>query len=309
MQLFSDTHIDFIGRRRGALILSIVLILVSLAAIMTRGLNWGLDFTGGVLMEVGYDRAVELDEVRQTLAAGGYEDAVVQNFGTSSDVLIRLPPVDAAEDGADLANQVGAVLRAADPSVELRRNEFVGPQVGEDLAEQGSLAMLLAMIMIFGYVMIRFRWKFAVGAIVALVHDVIITVGVFAMFAFPFDLTVLAAVLAVIGYSLNDTVVIYDRIRENFHTIRRGTTAEIVNVSLNQTLSRTIITAVTTMLVLFALLFLAGETLFGFSVALLVGIGVGVYSSIYVSGAALIYLNVAPADFVAVKREEIDSMP
>lgn len=309
MQLFSDTHIDFIGKRRAALVVSVVLVIVSLAAIVTRGLNWGLDFTGGVLIEVAYDRAVELDEVRGTLAAGGYEDAVVQNFGTSSDVLIRLPPVEAAEEGADLANEVAAVLRAADDSVELRRNEFVGPQVGEDLTEQGSLAMLFAMIMIFGYVMLRFRWKFAVGAIVALVHDVIITVGVFAMFAFPFDLTVLASVLAVIGYSLNDTVVIYDRIRENFRTIRRGTTAEIVNVSLNQTLSRTIITAVTTLLVLFALLLLAGETLFGFSVALIVGVAVGVYSSIYVSGAALVYLNVAPADLIPVKREEVDSMP
>ncbi|MBN1239203.1 MAG: protein translocase subunit SecF [Gammaproteobacteria bacterium] len=309
MRLLSDTHIDFIGKRRFALGLSILLILVSFASLVARGLNWGLDFTGGVLIEVAYDRAVELDEVRTTLAEAGYADAVVQNFGTSSDVLIRLPPVEAEEEGAELSNEVGAVLRAADPSVQLRRNEFVGPQVGEDLAEQGSLAMLFAMIMIFAYVMLRFRWKFAVGAIVAIVHDVIITVGLFSIFQFPFDLTVLAAVLAVIGYSLNDTVVIYDRIRENFRAIRRGTTAEIVNVSLNQTLSRTVVTALTTLLVLFALLFLAGETLFGFSMALIVGVLIGTYSSVYVSGAALVYLNVAPSDLVPVRREEIDEMP
>jgi preprotein translocase subunit SecF len=262
-----------------------------------------------VLLEVAYDGPVVLEDVRATLDEAGYAGALVQNFGTTSDVLIRLPPVEDAAEGANLANEVMAVLRADAGSVELRRNEFVGPQVGEDLAEQGALAMLFATIMIFAYVMLRFRWKFAVGAIAALVHDVIITVGIFSIFGFTADLAVLAAVLAVIGYSLNDTVVIYDRIRENFHTIRRGTTEEIVNISLNQTLSRTIVTALTTLLVLFALLFLAGETLFGFSLALIIGVLIGTYSSVYISGAALIYLNVAPSDMVPVKRQEIDELP
>ena len=310
MRLLNETTtIDFIGKRRAAIVVSAVLIIVSLAVMVARGFNFGLDFTGGVLIEAAYDGAVELDDVRATLAGAGYADAQVQSFGTTSEVLIRLPPVDAAEEGADLANEVGAVLRAANPSVQIRRNEFVGPQVGEDLTEQGALAMLFAVIMIFAYVMVRFRWKFAVGAIAALVHDVIVTLGIFSLFSFEVDLTVLAAVLAVIGYSLNDTVVIYDRIRENFRTIRRGTTAEIVNVSLNQTLSRTIITAVTTLLVLFALVFLGGETLFGFSMALIIGVVIGTYSSIYVSGAALVWLNVAPSDLIPVRREEVDSMP
>jgi preprotein translocase subunit SecF len=310
MQLLSrTTNIDFIGKRRAALWLSAVLIVVSFASLATRNLNFGLDFTGGVLIEVAYGGPVALEDVRATLAQAGYDNVLVQNFGTSSDVLIRLPPVEEAAAGANLANEVGAVLRTADPSVEVRRNEFVGPQVGEDLAEQGALAMLFATVMIFAYVMLRFRWKFAVGAIAALVHDVIITVGIFSIFGFSFDLSVLAAVLAVIGYSLNDTVVIYDRIRENFRTIRRGTTAEIVNASLNQTLSRTIITALTTLLVLFSLLFLAGETLFGFSMALIVGVLIGTYSSVYVSGAALVYLNVAPTDMIPVRREELDETP
>jgi preprotein translocase subunit SecF len=302
-------NIDFIGKRKIALAASAALIVVSLVSFVVRGLNFGLDFTGGVLIEVAYDGPVELEDVRATLADAGYDEALVQNFGTSSDVLIRLPPVEDQETGANLADRVGAALRAADPSVEVRRNEFVGPQVGEDLTEQGALAMLFALIMIFGYVMIRFRWKFAVGAIAALIHDVIITVGMFSVFGFSFDLSVLAAVLAVIGYSLNDTVVIYDRIRENFRTIRRGTTIDIVNASLNQTLARTIVTAFTTLLVLFALLFLAGESLFGFSVALIFGIGIGTYSSIYVSGAALVYLDVVPADLMPAKREEIDDLP
>src|SRR5690606_28213239 len=230
-------------------------------------------------------------------------------FGTSSDVMIRLPPVEDAQDGANLGVEAFAALQAADESAELRRNEFVGPQVGEDLTEQGALAMLFAGIMIFAYIMLRFRWKFSVGAIASLVHDVFITVGFFSLLGLTVDLSALAAVLAVIGYSLNDTVVIYDRIRENFRVMRRSTTIEIVNKSLNETLARTLITGPTSLLVLFALLFLAGETLFAFSIALIVGIVVGTYSSIYVGGAAVIYLNVAPADMVPPKREEVDALP
>jgi preprotein translocase subunit SecF len=298
------------GRRRAAAWLSAVLILVSAVSLATRGLNWGLEFTGGVLAELTFDGPVALESVRGTLAQAGYGDALVQSFGTASEVLVRLPPVETSDQASQLVQNVLSALREAGHGVELLRPpEFIGSQVGSDLAEQGALAMLFAMIMIFIYVMFRFRWKFAAGALAALVHDVIITVGFFSLMGFTVDLSVLAAVLAVIGYSLNDSVVVYDRIRENFHTIRRGTTFDIVNTSLNQTLSRTIITGLTTLLVLFALLLLAGETLFGFSVALIVGIIIGTYSSIYVGGAAVLFLNVAQTDMLPPKREEVDSMP
>lgn len=310
MQLFDKTPtINFVGQMRGALILSGILIVISFGALFTRGLNFGLDFTGGVLLEVSYGAPVELDDVRSTLANAGYVETQVQTFGSASDVMIRLPPVEDAQAGATLGAEAFAVLRAANDSVELRRNEFVGPQVGEDLTEQGALAMLFAGIMIFAYIMLRFRWKFSVGAIASLVHDVIITLGVFSMLGLTADLSALAAVLAVIGYSLNDTVVIYDRVRENFRAMRRSTTVEIVNQSLNETLGRTLITGPTSLLVLFALLLLAGETLFAFSIVLIVGIVVGTYSSIYVGGAAIIYMNVAPGDMIPPKREELDDMP
>ena len=310
MQLLKGTPtFDFMGQRRVAAWISAVLIAISIGSLVTRGLNWGPDFTGGVMLEVVYEQGVELEDVRAALADAGYGDAQVQSFGTTSDVLIRLPPVETDEMADQLAADVLAVLRAGGEGVEMLPPEFIGSQVGEDLAEQGALAMLFATIMIFIYVMFRFRWKFAAGAIAALVHDVIITVGFFSFFQFTVDLSVLAAVLAVIGYSLNDSVVVYDRIRENFHTIRRGTTFDIVNISLNQTLSRTIITGLTTLLVLVTLLLLAGETLFGFSTALIVGIVVGTYSSIYVGGAAVVYLNVLPADMMPPKREEVDELP
>ncbi|HEX6995015.1 MAG TPA: protein translocase subunit SecF [Gammaproteobacteria bacterium] len=310
MQLLDKTpSINFVGHMRPALILSAILVLISIASLAVKGLNYGLDFTGGVVLEVTYSGPVELNDVRAALEEAGYEEVVVQTFGSASDVMIRLPPVEDAAAGATLGNEVLAVLRMQDPNVRLQRNEFVGPQVGEDLSEQGALAMLFAAIMIFIYVMLRFRWKFSVGALVALVHDVLITVGFFSVFGLTVDLSALASILAVIGYSLNDTVVIYDRIRENFRTMRRNTTVEIVNRSLNETLARTLITGPTSLLVLFALLFLAGETLFAFSIALVVGILVGTYSSIYVGGAAVIYLNVAPADMVPPKREEVDALP
>ena len=310
MQLLDKVpSINFVGQMRPALIASAILLLIAIGSLVTRGLNYGLDFTGGVLLEVSYSQPIELNDVRVALAEAGHEEALVQTFGTATDVMIRLPPVDDAQAGANLGNEVLAVLRMQDPNVRLQRNEFVGPQVGEDLSEQGALAMLFASIMIFIYVMLRFRWKFSVGALTSLVHDVIITLGFFSLFGLTVDLSALAAVLAVIGYSLNDTVVIYDRIRENFRVMRRSTTIEIVNKSLNETLARTLITGPTSLLVLFALLFLAGETLFAFSIALIVGIIVGTYSSIYVGGAAVIYLNVAPADMLPPKREEVDALP
>jgi preprotein translocase subunit SecF len=310
MQLLDKVpSINFVGQMRPALILSAIMLLIAIGSLLTRGLNYGLDFTGGVLLEVTYSQPVELNDVRTGLAAAGYEDVTVQTFGTATDVMIRLPPVADAQSGANLGAEVLAVLRMQDPNVRLQRNEFVGPQVGEDLSEQGALAMLFASIMIFIYVMLRFRWKFSVGALASLVHDVLITVGFFSLFGLTVDLSALAAVLAVIGYSLNDSVVIYDRIRENFRAMRRSTTSEIVNKSLNETLARTLITGPTSLLVLFSLLFLAGETLFAFSIALIVGIVVGTYSSVYVGGAAVIFLNVAPADMLPPKREEVDAMP
>jgi preprotein translocase subunit SecF len=233
----------------------------------------------------------------------------VQPFGSASEILIRLPPLDSENEGSDIGDQVLAALRAGGSSVEERRTEVVGPQIGEELIENGGMAMLFVLIMVFAYIMLRFRWKFAAGAIAALVHDVVITFGFFSIMGIEFDQSVLAAVLAVIGYSLNDTIVVYDRIRENFRTIRRGTAEVIVNTSINQTLSRTIITAMTTLLVLLALLFLGGETVSGFSIALIVGIVVGTYSSIYVASAAALFLDVSPTDLMPPKREEIDHLP
>jgi len=310
MQLFDrTTTINFMGPRVIALSLSVILIVISIGSLVARGLEFGLDFTGGVLIEVGYEQPADLEGIRTLLESEGFGGAVVQNFGTATEALIRLPPLDGDEEGADLGEQVMETLRSADPTVEDRRVEFVGPQIGEDLVENGGMAMLFVLIMVFAYIMLRFRWKFAAGAISALVHDVIITFGFFSVVGLEFDQSVLAAVLAVIGYSLNDTIVVYDRIRENFRLMRRGTAEAIVNTSINQTLSRTIVTGVTTLLVLFALYFLGGETVKGFSIALIVGIIVGTYSSIYVASAAALYLDVSPMDLVPPKREEIDDMP
>ena len=310
MQLLSKAPtINFMGPRRIAVGASLVVIVISLASLAYQGLELGLDFTGGVLIEVDYQQAVELESVRGTLADEGYTSAVVQNFGSATDVLIRLPPAPEGVDFSQLGNEVLADLQRENPGVTLRRTEFVGPQIGEDLAESAGLAMLFVLIMVFGYIMLRFRWKFAAGAISALVHDVIITFGFFSITRLEFDQTVVAAVLAVIGYSLNDTIVVYDRIRENFRAMRRGTAEAIVNTSINQTLSRTIITAATTLLVLIALLVLGGETVADFSIALIVGIVVGTYSSIYVASAAALFLDVSPTDLMPPKREEVDDMP
>jgi preprotein translocase subunit SecF len=295
--------------RHTALIVSAIVTLVALGSLMVRGLNLGLDFTGGVIIEVSYPLEADLEAIRSELESAGFETAQVQNFGSTSDVLIRLPPMEAAEDQGAVQDQVLGILRAQNRDVTLREFASVGSQVGEELTEQGGLAMLFALIMIFIYVMLRFRWKFAIGAIVATVHDVIVTMGFFSVFGLQFDLTVLGSVLAVMGYSLNDTIVVYDRIRDNFRVVRRGTPESIVNVSINQTLARTLVTGVTGLLVLVALLFIAGDTLWGFSVALIVGIIVGTYSSIYVASAMALMLKVTPSDLVAAKQEKVDDLP
>jgi len=299
---------NFMGGRRIALACSAVLLIISIGSLFTRGLDFGIDFTGGVLLEVEYAVEADLADIRSTLVQAGFETPLVQNFGTINDALIRLPPQEDL-DGGVIRDNVLSVLRTADPTVELRRIEFVGPQVGADLAEQGSLAMLIALILIFIYVMLRFRWKFAVGTIAALAHDVTIVFGFFSILGLGFDLTIVAAVLATIGYSLNDTIVVFDRIRENFRLMRRGTAEAIINSSINQMLARTLITSLTTLLVLSSLYLLGGETVSGFALALIVGVVVGTYSSIYVASASALALDVSPVDLMPPKREEIDDMP
>jgi len=295
--------IDFMAKRNLALVLSAIALVLAAAAIGVRGLNLGIDFTGGTLIEVGYQDAVELGAVRNSLAAGGFADATVQRFGTPRDVLIRMPPRESA-DNNQLGNQVFAALNAdAQGSVELRRVEFVGPQVGDELTEDGALAVLVALLAILVYVAMRFEWRFAVGSVIALAHDVLFTLGLFAALQVEFDLPVLAAVLAVIGYSLNDTIVVYDRIRENFRKLRKGAPVEIVNTSLNQTLSRTLMTSGTTVMVLLALFFLGGEIIHGFALALLVGIFIGTYSSIYIASTAALMLGVSKADLMPTPKE------
>jgi preprotein translocase subunit SecF len=312
MRLLSgETQFDFMGQRRVAMAISVLLLLVSVASLALRGLQLGIDFTGGTLIEVGYQQPANIDTVRQTLSDGGFADAVTQHFGTSRDVLVRVAPREGASQ-AQVGNDVLLVLRSADAAqVDLRRVEFVGPQVGEELTEDGGLAMLIALGAIFIYVMFRFEWKFSAGAVAALFHDVLITLGMFSVFGLEFDLTVLAAVLAVIGYSLNDTIVVFDRIRENFRRMRRATSIEIVNTSLNQTLSRTLMTSVTTLLVLIALFMVGGELIHGFAIALIVGVVVGTYSSMYVASATTLSLGISQADLLPVEKEgaEADEGP
>jgi len=305
----TEKNIDFIGKRRFTTVLSIALILISIFSLATKGLNLGIDFTGGVLMEIGYTEPANLGDIRQRLSGGGFDNALVQNFGTATDVMIRVLP-EAGVDSGQVGEKILALLTAGGQSVDLRRVEFVGPQVGEELTERGGLAMLFAIIMILIYIMFRFQWKFAVGSVIALVHDVLIAIGIFSVFQIPFDLSVLAAVLAVIGYSLNDTIVVFDRIRENFRLIRREGAEAIMNRSVNQMLGRTVITSLTTLLVLLALLLLGGEAVRGFSIALIIGIVVGTYSSIYTASAAALVLDVNPEDLLPAKEDKnVDDLP
>ncbi|QYZ65356.1 MAG: preprotein translocase subunit SecF [Gammaproteobacteria bacterium (ex Lamellibrachia satsuma)] len=304
MQIFKKTiNFDFMDRRKTALIFSGVVILIALIAIVARGLNLGIDFTGGTLVEVGYHETVELPKIREALAAEGFSDATVQHFGTSRDVLVRLAPKDGADSAAISTSAFAAMSKLADGQADMRRVEFVGPQVGDELTEDGGLAMLYALIGILIYVGIRFEYRFAVGAVIALVHDVIFTVGIFSLFQVEFDLPVLAAVLAVIGYSLNDTIVVFDRIRENFRKIRKGSATEIINASLNQTLTRTLVTSMTTLLVLIALFIFGGEIIHGFALALIVGVVIGTYSSIYVASTAIIMMGISKDDLMPVEKE------
>ena len=311
MQFLSLNHtVNFMRLRMATMILSTVLILGSLVSLGMNSLNWGLDFTGGTLIEVGYEESADLEKIRSELAGADFADAVVQNFGSSQDVLIRIAPRDGVKASA-IGDQVLAALRADGETVDMRRIEFVGPQVGDELTEQGGLAMLVALLCILVYVAMRFEWRFALGSVAALVHDVILTLGLFSVLQIEFDLTVLAAVLAVIGYSLNDTIVVCDRIRENFRKIRKGEPVEIVNISLSQTLNRTIITSLTTVLVLIALFYKGGALIHGFATALLFGIAVGTYSSIYIASSVALALGISKEDLMPpqVEKEGADMDP
>ncbi len=306
------TSIDFLSpfRRKIALAVSAVLVIVSLVSLATRGLDFGIDFTGGILLEVGYEQPANLEDIRGNLANAGFVDAQVQLFGRDTDVLVRLPP-QPEESATAVRDQLQATLEAGGQTIDLRRMETVSAQVGSELAERGALAMVVALLLIFVYVMIRFQWKFSAGAVAALAHDAIVTVGFFSIFQLPFDLTVVAAVLAVIGYSLNDTVVAFDRIRENFFALRGVSAEEAMNVSINEMLARTLITGLTTLLVLIALLTLGGESIAPFSIALIVGIIIGTYSSIYTASATALMLNVSPQDLIEPIKDPslIDDLP
>ncbi|KZY33381.1 MULTISPECIES: protein translocase subunit SecF [unclassified Oleiphilus] len=305
-----NNTIDFMGKRKIAAAFSIILLLASITSLGVKGLALGLDFTGGTLVEVEYQEAPNLEEVREQLLAAGYEKLVVQNFGAATSVLVRLSESFNDKVGA----QVASTLSANGVQLELTRAEFVGAQVGEELREQGGIGLLLALGLVMFYVAVRFQFKFSVGAVSALIHDVIIVIGAFSILGWDFDLTVLAALLAVIGYSLNDTIVVSDRIRENFRKLRKSEPDEVINISLTQTLSRTLVTSATTLLVLFALYFLGGEMINGFAKALLIGVLVGTYSSIYVASNVLLSMGVSKEDLIApvVEDEEgnaIDDQP
>ncbi|MDX2477719.1 MAG: protein translocase subunit SecF, partial [Gammaproteobacteria bacterium] len=326
MASMKNFHIDFLGKRKIAMVFSLILIIISLASLATRGLTFGIDFTGGTLVEVAYQDTVAIDDVRKTLSTAGFDDAVVQYFGTAKDVMIRVPLKEDMK-GAQISEKIMLSLHESssefvtdtDPiskeqtcsangqqqvcNVQMQRVEFVGPQVGDELATQGGLAMLYALFGILAYVAFRFEWRFAVGSVVALVHDVLITIGVFSVFQLEFTLTVLAALLAVIGYSLNDTIVVFDRIRENFRKMRKETPEVIMNLSINQTLPRTILTSLTTLLVLVSLFIFGGDIIHNFSIALILGVVVGTYSSIFIASPTVLMLGVSRENLLKVKTE------
>ena len=328
MKSLKNFKFDFLGKRYIALVLSAIMIVISLGSIIFKGMSFGIDFTGGTLVEVTYTKPVEIDPIRDALVESGYDDAIVQYFGTARDIMIRIPVREDAK-GAEVSNQVMQALRgqlgeildqsanqartqyclsatvtsSAPCAVQMRRVEFVGPQVGDELANQGGLAMLYALFGILIYVTWRFEWRFAVGSVVALIHDVLITVGFFSVFQLEFSLTVLAAVLAVIGYSLNDTIVVFDRIRENFRKMRKGEPIDIMNQSINQTLPRTILTSLTTLIVLISLFLFGGDIIHNFSIALILGVLVGTYSSIFIASPSVLLLGVSRENLLPVKKE------
>ncbi|KTT35709.1 preprotein translocase subunit SecF [Pseudomonas oryzihabitans] len=297
--------INFMGVRNIAFAITVLLTLLALFSWFYKGLNFGLDFTGGTLIELRYEQPADLSKIRQELHGAGFEEAVVQSFGATTDVLVRMPG-----DDPQLGQKVTTALqKASTDRFSLTRTEFVGPQVGEELRDQGGLGMLLALGSVMLYVTFRFQWKFAVGAIVSLIHDVVVTLGLLSFFQVTFDLTVLAAVLAIIGYSLNDTIVVFDRVRENFRVLRKASLIENINVSTTQTLLRTLATSISTLLAVLALLIFGGDNLFGFSLALFIGVMAGTYSSIYIANVVLIWLDLKSEDLIPPPAKELDDRP
>ena len=312
---YKTSHIDFTGMRKAALAFSILLMLISIGALFTKGLNMGVDFTGGTVIEIAYPEATEVEPIRSALAAANFE-AQVQHFGTAKEVLVRITPpkIDkkakeeksSADGKAKIGDQVFAILKKTNPGIMLRRVEFVGPQIGDELRDDGGVAMLLALAGILIYVTLRFEFRFSVGAIIALIHDVVITIGFFAVTQIAFNLTILAAILAIIGYSLNDTIVVFDRVRENFLKLRKSSAEESINISINQTLARTIVTSLTTLLVLVALFYFGGEIIHGFSLAMILGVVIGTYSSIYVASSSLLMMGITREALLPPVKEGAD---
>lgn len=312
--LKANLNIDFMRWSKLAIIFSVVMISASVFTLSTKWLNWGLDFTGGTLIEVGFEQPADLELIRESLHSNGFSDAIVQNFGTSRDVIVRLRPRENTQ-GEQLGNQILEIINTGTgQAVEMRRVEFVGPNVGDELTEAGGLAILVSLICILLYVSVRFEWRLAAGAVVSLAHDVIITLGVFSALQIEVDLTIVAALLTVVGYSLNDTIVVYDRVRENFRKMRKDTPTEIINAAVSQTLSRTLITSGTTLFVVIALFWQGGAMIHGFATALLLGITIGTYSSIYVASALALKLGISrehllPPPPVDEDGEEFETMP
>jgi preprotein translocase subunit SecF len=311
VEFFKTTpRIGFMAMRNWCYAISAVLIVGSFLAIGIRGMNFGIDFTGGVVLEISNPSGLDEQRVRDTLANAGF-DAQVQALGGARELMVRVLPEEGEQDTNKVGSAIVEVLRAIDPAIELRRADVVGPQVGDELAEQGGLAMLFSLIGILIYMSFRFQWKLSAGTVIAAVHDPIVIVGVFALFQLPFDLAVLAAILAVVGYSINDTVVVFDRVREVFHTKRRATTAEMLDLALNQTLSRTLMTSFSTLFVVGSLYVFGGEALKGFSLAIIIGVVVGTYSSIFISAALVLDMKLTPADLMPAEKEtsEVDALP
>ncbi len=302
--------IDFMGKRKSAMIFSLLLMIASIGSIAVNGLNLGIDFTGGFLIEAGYQEDVKLDKVRIALAEADFADALVQHFGSSRDIIVRIAP-RADINKAEIGDKALTVLKTtSEQEVNMRRIEFVGPQIGDELRDKGGIALLVAFGGILIYISLRFQLKSAIGAILALIHDVIITVGIFALLKIEFDLTVLAAILAVIGYSLNDTVVVLDRIRETFRSVRKTSPEDVLNLSINRTIARTLVTSLTTLLVLFTLLIFGGEIIHGFALALIIGVIIGTYSSIYIASSTLMMMKIHKQDFLVVTKEVlVDDAP
>ena len=298
-------QLDFMGKRVYAMVGSGIFLVICVISLVLNGLNLGLDFTGGAMVEVGFSEEIDPELVRVELEKGGFSNGTVQYFGSNRDLLVRIPPVEGVNQ-SELGDEIYGYLVSEFPGTELRQSSYVGPAVGDELAEDGGLALLAALIVVMLYILFRFTKQFSVGAVSALVHDVLIVVGLFSIFGWTFDLTVLAALLAVIGYSLNDTIVVSDRIRENFRSMRKGSAIEVINQSLNQTLGRTLVTSLTTLFVLLSLLLAGGEAIQGFALALVVGVLVGTYSSIYVASNVLILLNISREDLIVVNEENLE---